>query len=161
MFLNQLIKFLFVFLFLTVSCHKEKVPRVDCDSPTSDISKTKSVIVGSWAWAYEKYRDRVSQTYIIKTPQTEGYTRQYNFLKNNDVRIYKNNNLIETATYEITTLNVVTGSDMDKERIILLFKNKTNGQRTDFAPIQICNDTLTLNYQAYLDTKGHEKWHKN
>lgn len=161
MFLTRFVKVFFLFLFISVSCKKEKIPTIECSSPTSDISKTKSIIVGSWTWAYEKYRDRFSQNYIIKTPQTEGYTRQYDFLKNSDVKIYKNNNLIETAIYEITTLNVVTGSDMDKERTILLLKNKSTGQRFDFVPIQICNDTLTLNYQVYLDTKGQEKWFKN
>lgn len=159
--LVQITKFLILVLFFLASCKKEKVPLVDCSNPTSDITKTKSIVVGSWIWAYEKYRDRISQSYIIKTPQTEGVTRHYNFLKNNDVRIYQNNNLVETASYEITTLNVVTGSDMDKDRTILLFKNKSTNQRTDFAPVRICNDTLTLNYQSYLDTKGQEKWYKN
>ena len=148
-------------LFLSAACNKGKIPVINCSSPTSDIAKSKSVIIGKWTWAYEKYLDRFSQTYIIRNPQTEGFTRQYEFLDNGDVKIFKNQNLIETALYDVTTLNVVTGSDMDKERTILLLKNKSTGQRIDFAPTVICNDTLTLNYQAYSDTKGQEKWSKH
>jgi len=161
MFSAQFIKIFILLSFLLASCKKENMPFVECNNPTSEIAKTKSIIVGDWTWAYEKYRDRASQSYIIKTPQTEGFTRQYNFLENSEVKIYRNSSLIEIAIYEITTLNVVTGSDMDKERTILLFKNKSTGQRLDFAPVQICNDTLTINYQTYLDTKGQEKWYKN
>jgi hypothetical protein len=148
-------------LFFTIACTKENIPVFNCSNPTSDIAKSKSIIIGKWTWAYEKYLDRFSQSYIIRSPQTESYTRQYEFLKNSDVKIFKNQNLIETASYEVTTLNVVTGSDMDKERTILLFKSKSTGQRIDFSPILICSDTLTLNYQAYSDTQGQEKWSKN
>lgn len=142
-------------------CKKENLPVVECSSPTDDIAKIKSIIVGKWTWVYEKYLDRISQTYIFRTPQTEGTTRQYEFFQNTAVKIFRNQSLVETAIYEITTLNVVTGSAMDSNRTILLLKNKTTGQRIDFAPMMICNDTLTLNYQAYSDTKGQEKWNKN
>jgi hypothetical protein len=151
---------LFLFGFLGNSCKKE-LPSVDCNNPTTEISQIRSIIVGRWTWAYEKYRDRFSQTYIIKTPQTEGETRLYVFTKDNDVREYKNNSLMSVEIYDVTTLDVVTGFDIDKEKTILLFKDKTTGQRTDFAPVQVCNDTLTLNYQYYLDTRGQEKWYKN
>lgn len=159
--LIKISKIFILSLFFTNACKKEEIPAINCSSPTTDIAKSKSIIIGKWTWTYEKYLDRQSQTYIIKNPQTEGFTRQYEFLQNNDVKIFKNQSLIETANYDVTTLNVVTGSDMDKERTILLFKNKSTGQRIDFAPIVICNDTLTLNYKAYSDTKGQEKWSKN
>lgn len=148
-------------LFSTTACKKENILGINCRNPTSDISESKSIIIGKWEWAYEKYLDRFSQAYSIRNPQTEGFTRQYEFLKNNNVKIFKNQNLIETAIYEVTTLNVVTGSDMDSETTILLFKNKSTGQRIDFAPMVVCNDTLTLNYHAYSDMKGQEKWRKN
>ena len=134
---------------------------VDCKNPTTHMATVKSIIIGKWTWVYEKCKIRSSQSTIIKTPQSEGVTRHYQFFKNNDVQIYQDNSLNAIETYEITTLNIVTGSDFDKERVILLFKNKSTGERTDFAPVQICRDTLTLNYQAYLDTKGQEKWSKN
>jgi hypothetical protein len=153
---------LLISIFLSFSCTKDKTKyNVPCSTPTSDITISKTLILGNWTWAYEKYLDRIAQAYITKTPQTEGYTRQYEFFKKGDVKIYQNQNLIETATYEITTLNVVTGSSFDNDKKILLFKNKSTGQRIDLAPLTICNDTLTLNYQAYLDTKGQEKWSKD
>jgi hypothetical protein len=156
---GKLIILLSLFLFCA-SCKKEKMPSVDCSNPTNDIAAIKSIIVGKWSWAYEKYMDRASQSTILKTPQSEGVTRQYQFFKNNDVLISQSNSSNTTELYEVTTLDIVTGSDMDKERVILLFRNKTTGQRTAFAPVRICSDTLTLNYQAYLDTKGQEKWSK-
>lgn len=151
---------LVLLLSVSFSCNKEKIPTIDCNAPTTDVAVVKSIIIGKWTWVYERYRDRFSQSIIIKTPQSEGVTRQYQFSKNNDVLISKSNSPNTTELYEVTTLNTVTGYDMDKERVILLFKNKVTGQRTDFAPVQICNDTLILNYQAYMDTKGQEKWSK-
>ena len=158
---KRILRYSFLFFLFMTSCKKDKIPTVNCNTPTTNLSTVESIIIGKWTWAYEKYRDRLSQSTIIKTPQTEGITRQFQFFKNRDVQILQNNILNATETYEITTLNIVTGSDMDKERVILLFKNKSNGQRTDFAPVQICNDTLTLNYHAYSDTKGQAKWSKN
>jgi len=149
---HKLYTFLLLLL-ISTSCKKEKLPSIYCNNPTSDIATVKSLIVGKWTWAYENYRDRFSQSTIIKTPQTEGITRQYHFSRNNDVQIYANNFLNTTETYEITTLDIVTGSEMDKGRVILLFKNKSSGQRSNFSPVRICNDTLILNYQAYSDTK--------
>lgn len=154
------INFLFLFSLLFNSCKKE-LPSVDCSNPTTEIPTIRNIIIGRWTWAYEKYWDRLNHTYIIRTPQSERETRQYVFTKDTDVKKYKNNSLMSIETYDVTTLDVVTGSDMDKGKTILLFKDKTSGQRVDFAPIQICNDTLTLNYQFYLDTKGQEKWYKN
>ena len=160
--LNQSVLCFFILCsLLWISCTKGKIPQVECSNPTSDIAKARLLILGNWEWAYERYRDRFTQTVIIKTPQTEGKTRKYDFRKNGTVVIYQNDTIIRNELYEVTTLNVVTGSNMDSEKTILLFKNQQTTQRTDFAPLQICNDTLTLNYQTYSDTKGQEKWHKN
>jgi hypothetical protein len=160
--LNRLILCLLLLCLLSwYSCKKERIPQIECSSPTSDLAKAQLLIVGNWEWGYERYRDRFTQTVVIKTPQTEGKTRKYDFRKNGSVAIYQNDSFIRNELYEITTLNVVTGSDMDREKTILLFKSQQTAQRTDFAPLQICNDTLTLNYQAYSDTKGQEKWYKN
>jgi|688.fasta_scaffold911592_2 hypothetical protein len=160
--LNQSVFCLLLLCTLSLySCTKEKIPQVECINPTSDAVKARLLIVGNWEWVYERYKDRFTQAVIIKTPQTEGKTRRYNFRKNGNVVIYQNDSIVRNELYEVTTLNVVTGADMDSERTILLFKNQQTAQRTDFVPLQICNDTLTLNYQTYSHTKGQEKWHKN
>jgi hypothetical protein len=155
-------KYLPIALFFCISCKKDKTEYdVPCSNPTRNITMAKSLIIGNWSWTYEKYLNRFTNSFVFKTPLTEGISRRYHFLKNSEVQMYKNNSLIETATYDITTLDVVTGFGMDKEITILLFKSKLTGQRIDFAPMTICNDSLTIIYQAYLDSKGNEKWSKN
>ena len=74
--------FFIVPVFLFFSCKKDKV-KIDvlCTSPTSEINASKELIIGNWVWVSELYRVQFSGQLILKTPQTEGYTRTLNINK--------------------------------------------------------------------------------
>ena len=142
------------------SCKKVKVPFVDCNQPTSEVNLCKQLIKKRWVWSYEIYFSRLNQTNIIKTPASEGYTKEIEFTNSGIVFIYKNSSLEREATYNVSTFDKITGVIADNTITVLIFYDKQTGQRFDFAPIKICSDTLTLNYQFYSDTKGQQKWEK-
>jgi hypothetical protein len=158
MFKQKIIHLILLFSCFLGGCKKSNIPQINCNTPTEDITIARHLILGQWDWIYESYYDRFAQMVIIKNPITEGKTRQYHFHENGLVYIFQNDTFVRKESFEITTLNIVTGSEMDSRRTIVLFKNIQTQQRTDFAPMRICNDTLTLNYDFYSHTRGREKW---
>lgn len=153
--------YLIILAVLLASCKKEVIPFVDCNNPTSNIETCKKIIIGKWNWSYEKQLDRITQTYIIKTPTTEGYSRQIEFKSSMQASFYKNSLFEKEVRYSITTLDKVTNVPSDNSITTLIIYDLQNGSRTDFTPINICSDTLSLNYNSYSDTKGQQKWSKN
>jgi hypothetical protein len=153
--------YLTIFIIFFASCTKDKIPFVDCNQPTTDIEICKKLIVGKWKWSYEKYFDRVNQIFIIKTPASEGYSRDMEFKNSGNAYFYRNSTFEQQVKYSITTLDNVTGVPSDNTVTALIIFDLTTGNRIDFTPINICTDTLSLNYNSYSDTKGKQKWAKN
>jgi hypothetical protein len=152
--------YLIIVALFFVSCQKEKISAVDCSQPTAEIEICKKIIIGKWNWSYERYYSRANQAFIIKTPTTEGYSKEIEFKKSGNAYFYKNSFFDVEVNYSVTTLDIVSGSTFDKSITTIIFYDKNSGNRIDFAPIKICSDSLTLNYDFYLDTKGNEKWAK-
>ena len=148
-----------IVLFLIISCNKDEIQyNVPCNSPTSDIKVSKELIVGKWMWVSELYRDQMSGQYILKTPQSEGYTRQLNATKNN-LEFFKNNAVDQKYLYDFVVESTITNYSGDSLNV-LVFKDVTTGVRTNHTHFKICNDTLTLNFQVLSSFKGIEKWAK-
>ena len=154
-------KCLILFAIFFASCKKDIIPFVDCSQPTSAIETCKKGTIGKWSWSYEKYYDRVNQIVIIKTPVSEGYSRDIEFKSNGSAYFYKNASFEKQVKYSVTTLDKVTGVSSDNLITTLIIYDLTSGNRIDFTPINICTDTLSLNYDLYSDTKGKQKWQKN
>lgn len=142
------------------SCKKDIIPIVNCSQPSTELQTCKKIIIGKWRWSYEKYYDRLNQILIIKTPATEGYSRDIEFKTNGSAYLYKNSIFEKEVKYSVTTLDQVTGVLSDNSITSLIMYDKVSGNRIDFTPINICTDSLSLNYNAYSDTKGREKWAK-
>lgn len=153
-------KYLIILTLFFSSCRKEVIPFVDCIQPSTELETCKKIIIGKWSWSYERYYDRVNQILIIKTPITEGYSRDIEFKSTGKAYFYKNSSFEQEVKYSITTLDKVTGVSSDNSITTLIIYDKTSGNRIDFTPINICTDTLSLNYNSYSDTKGKQKWTK-
>jgi hypothetical protein len=150
-----------VIISLFLSCKKSNLINVDCSKPTSEINVCKQLIIGNWNWQYDKLIDRLNHTYFYQTPSTNGINKRINFINSSEAIIYKNDILDKNSTYEITTLDKITNYDNDKGINVIIFYNKLDGVRYDYSPIQICNDSLTFNYEIISDFKAQTKWSKN
>jgi len=151
--------YLIIFLFLFISCKKDEIQYdVSCNAPTSDITISKSLIVGNWVWISELYRDQMSGQYILKTPQTEGYTRHLTVSKD-ILQFYKNNAFEQKYRFEFVVESSITNYPDDSLNV-LVFKDYNTGIRANHTHFKICNDTLTLNFQVLSSFKGIEKWAK-
>lgn len=156
---NKMRNYLIIFLFLFISCKKGEIQYdVSCNAPTSDITISNSLIVGDWIWVSELYRDQMTGQYILKTPQTEGYTRQLAASKN-ILEFYKNKAFEQKYRFEFVIESSITNYPDDSLNV-LVFKDYNSGIRTNHTHFMICNDTLTLNFQVLSSFKGIEKWAK-
>lgn len=150
-------KYLIIFLFL--SCKKEKVEyNVSCKSPTNDINISKSLILGKWIWVSELYRVQLTGQYILKTPQSEGYTKEVIAL-NNRLYFYRNNSFEKKYLYDLVKESEITNYLGDSANV-LVFKDYNTNLRTNHVDYRICNDTLILNFQIRSSFAGLEKWVK-
>ena len=129
-----------------------------CTSPTSEINATKELIIGNWVWVSELYLHQLSGQLILKTPQTEGYTRTLNINKER-LAFYKNNLFVDNYRYDFVIESSITNYYGDSSNV-LVFKNYNTGVRTNHTHYKICNDTLKLNFQVLSTFKGIEKWAK-
>lgn len=151
--------YLIIVLFLFISCKKDEIQYdVPCNKPTREITISKSLIVGNWVWVSELYRDQMSGQYILKTPQTEGYTRYLTVFKD-ILGFYKNNAFEQKYRFEFVVESSITNYPDDSLNV-LVFKDYNSGIRTNHTHFKICNDTLTLNFQVLSSFKGIEKWAK-
>ena len=153
-------KKLLVIIGFFITCKKEDDVFISCQTPTNDISICSKLIVGKWNWSYEKYFNRITKTYVYKTPVTESYTKALIFIDNTNAIIYQSNTTNKNLTYEITGFDKITSFSSDHSISIIILYDKTNHQIYDYVPFRICNDTLSLSYQILSDTKGEEKWSK-
>lgn len=131
---------------------------VPCNVPSSEINASKTLIIGNWTWVSELYREQLTGQNILKTPQSEGYTRT---LKVNSERltIYKNNIFEQNYRYEFVIESSITNFSGDSLNV-LVFNDFTTGVRSNHTHYKICNDTLTLNFQIRSSFAGIEKWVK-
>lgn len=142
-----------------MSCKKEKIKYdVPCNNPTSDITVSKSLIVGKWEWVSELYRVQFTNQYIPKTPQSEGYTRLL-IVYPDRIEFFKNNSFEQKYRYDFVIESTITNYYGDSLNV-LVFKDFDIGQRSSHTNFNICNDTLVLNFQIISDIKGQEKWEK-
>lgn len=152
--------YLIILIFLLSACKKDKVHYdISCDKPSNDISISSQLIIGSWTWVSELYRQQSNGQYILKTPQTEGYTRKLT-ASNSTIEYFKNNTFEQKYRYEFVIEKSITNYPDDTTNV-LVFKDFVTGQRSNYVHYKICNDTLTLNFQFRSDLIGQEKWAKN
>ncbi len=148
-----------ILIFLLGACKKDNINyNIPCSKPTNDITISKCIIIGNWTWVSELYRDRLLGQYILRTPQTEGFTRQL-IAGNATLEYFKNNAFEQKYRYELVIEKSITNYPDDSTNV-LVFKDHTTGQRSNYVHYKICNDTLTLNFQIRSDIAGIEKWKK-
>lgn len=150
---------LIILLFLILSCKKDEIQyNIPCNSPTSNIKISKELIVGKWVWVSELYRDQLTGQYILKTPTSEGYTRQLIATKSS-LEYSKNISFEQKYHYDFVVESTITNFP-DDSLSVLVFKDYSTGVRTNYTHFKICNDTLTLNFQVRSSFAGIEKWVK-
>lgn len=151
--------FLIITIFLITACRKDEIKyNVPCNDPTSDIPTSKSLVLGKWEWVSELYRVQFTNQYILKTPQSEGYTRQL-YAYPDRLEFFKNNSFEQKYRYDFVVESSITNYFGDSLNV-LVFKDFNTGQRTNHTHFEICNDTLILNFQILSSVKGQEKWAK-
>ncbi len=147
-----------IFLIL-LSCKKNNSQyNISCYTPTNDINISHQLFPGKWTWVSELYRVPLTGQYILRTPATEGYTKQI-LVSANTITYFKNNNFAQKYLYEFLVEKSITLYPDDTTNI-LVFKNFITGERSNYVHYKICNDTLTLNFQIRSDVAGQEKWFK-
>lgn len=154
--------FLIIIIFpvLIIACRKNKIHyNITCNNPTNDINISRELIIGKWTWVSKLYREQLTGQLILKTPQSEGYTRQM-FASNSVLEYFKNYTFKQKYSYEFTIERAITNYPDDTTNV-LVFKDYNTGQRSNYVHYKICNDTLTLNFQILSSFKGIEKWAKN
>jgi len=151
--------YLIILIFLFHSCKKENPHyNISCDKPSNNISISKHLIVGKWTWVSELYRQQANGQYILKTPQTEGFTKELS-ASYSIIEYFKNGIFEQKYHYEFIMEKSITNYPDDTANV-LVFKDFITGQRSNYVHYEICNDTLTLNFQVRSDLIGQEKWVK-
>lgn len=157
--LKTMKQYLIILFFLFFSCKKEALQyNVPCNLPTYNIDASKALVIGKWEWASELYRVPFTTQYILKTPQSEGYTRQLTAYRD-VLEFYKNNTFEQKFLYDFVVESSITNYP-DDSLGVLVFKDYNSGIRTNYTHFKICNDTLILNFQVRSETKGIDKWAK-
>jgi hypothetical protein len=155
-------KFLFtitILLFL-FSCKKNDPQyNIPCSAPTNDKNTSSYLLKGKWTWVSEFYREQLTGQYILKTPASEGYTKQRTFRSDLTGDFFQNDTAIGMYRYDIVVENIITNFATDTTNV-LVFKDFITGNRSNYVHYKICNDTLTLNYQIRSSVTGQEKWVK-
>jgi len=96
---------------LFVSCSDQGVVEHRISDPDFKVPVNKSaeeargLIIGDWDWYKSISWSRPDK--YTSTPQTEGYTRQMEFLADGRVKIYRNEILERTLTYSIDSLSAI------------------------------------------------------
>ena len=158
--IKRLMRHFFIFAIFSLilqSCKKEKAEfNVPCNTPTSDKLPSKSLIRGDWIWVSELYWDQRENQLILKTPQTEGYTR--NLVATSRELEFRKNSVFESRyLYDFVEESSITTVSTDTSNV-LIFKDINTGVYSNYVHFKICNDTLILNFQVISDFKGQEKW---
>lgn len=152
--------YLIILILLISSCKKDDISyNVPCSTPTNDIIISRQLLLGNWIWVSELYREQLSGQLVLKTPQTEGYTKQLT-VYDSLLEFFKNNSFEQKYLYDFVIEKSITNYPDDTTNV-LVFKDFTTGQRSNYVHYKICNDTLTLNFQIRSSFAGIEKWVKN
>jgi len=146
------LSFLILFLISLVGCKKDKndmndlnlpiaikYPTMSCLRKTNNIDTVKTMIVGTYDWAYTFYRPwrQVAQ---IWTPQNKGLTYRYIFKPNEEVEYYENNKLQWTNNYVVDYEFKVSTYQLDSATMVII-NDKTSGQRMQYFRAYLCNDS--------------------
>ncbi len=158
--MKQFIFLTTIFLVLFTSCKKDKdiTYNIPCNTPTTDATISSSLIIGKWKWVSE-YRCPFGSTCRLLTPVSEGYTKDRVFDKQGIHTFYKNGILTGTVRYSFVLEKEITLYPLDNETVLKLTDSQT-GALLNYVHFNICNDTLTLNWQVRSDMAGQEKWAK-
>ncbi len=152
-------KYLFISFLLLTACKKEKVNyNVLCNNPTNEIPPSRQLFIGKWNWISELYFNQSSGQTILKTPISEGYTRELT-VNNADLFFSKNTLFEDRYKYDFVVESSITSFPSDTMNV-LVFKDFTTAQINNYVHFTICNDTLILNFQIRSSFKGQEKWSK-
>lgn len=136
---------LFIFSIFFESCKKEIVPNISCSEKSNSIEIVKDLLAGSYSWAYTIVTYQTGS--FIETPTSTGLNYKYVFEKNGTVRYSENDTLKSTDDYNIDYEFKITTFPSDSA-IIIIIKDKQNGQRKDFFRAYLCNDSA-LFYNPY------------
>lgn len=158
--MKQFIFLTTIFLVLLTSCKKEKTVNynIPCSSPTNDAVISSNLIIGKWKWVSEYYCGRGFPC-VLKTPVSVGYTQERIFDNQNVDKFYKNGILTGVVKYSFVVEKEITLYPLDNKTVLKFADNQT-GAILSYVHFNICNDTLTLNWQLTTDWAGQEKWAK-
>jgi len=158
--MKQIILLTTTFLVLFASCKKDKdiTYNIPCNTPTTDATISSSLIIGKWKWVSE-YRCPLGSPCRLLTLVSEGYTKDRVFDKAGIHTVYKNGALIGTVRYSFVLEKEITLYPLDNATVLKLTDSQT-GALLNYVHFNICNDTLTLNWQILSDAFGQEKWAK-
>jgi hypothetical protein len=158
--MKQFIFLTTIFLVLFTSCKKDKTItyNIPCNTPTTDATISSSLIIGKWKWVSEYYCG-FGVPCVLKTPASVGYTKERIFDDQNFDRFYKNGILTGTIKYSFVVEKELTLYPLDNQTVLKLSDSQT-GALLNYVHFNICNDTLTLNWQIRSDFAGQEKWAK-
>lgn len=131
-----------------------------CSTPTNNKEISLQLLQGSWNWHSEEYLSPINGQYTLKTPISEGYSKQLVFKNSTELEFFKNNISLSKYLYEISQEFLITRFPGDKSNV-LVFNVYPSGIYADYVHFKVCNDTLILNFQITTDLKGKEKWAKN
>ena len=123
-----------------------KYPAMSCLRKTNQIDTVKTMIVGTYDWAYTFYKPWRQEAQIW-TPQNQGLTYRYIFKPNAEVEYYENQKLQWTNNYIVDYEFKVSTNPLDSATIVII-NDKTSGQRMQYFRSYICNDS-TIFYNPY------------
>lgn len=141
------IKFLYVFLLSAVfiACSKDEMPNISCSQKTNAIEDVKSLIAGTYTWAYTIETNQEGSS--ILTPATTGLHYKYVFTRSGNVYYYENDTLKSNDAYTIDYEFKATAFPSDSSTIVLI-KDKQSGLPKDFFRPYLCSDS-SLFYNPY------------
>jgi hypothetical protein len=157
--------FLFISILIGLSaCKKDsyetnlptaiKYPAMSCLRKTNQIDTVKTMIVGTYDWAYTFHR-LWRQEAQIWTPQNQGLTYRYVFKPNAEVEYYENQKLQWTNNYIVDYEFKVSTFPLDSAATVII-NDKISGQRMEYFRAYICNDsTIFYNPYSSIDVVRH------
>ncbi len=144
------------------SCKKEESPPVSynipCSQPIQDSIISKFLFQGNWKWISEYYTVPFTGNVIIKTPATEGYSRNMT-IDAAVIEFFKNDTLEAKFKYNIEKELTVTNYPDDSAYVLVFYDYMTNIS-TNYVHFKICNDSLRLNFDIRSDIHGRDTWSK-
>lgn len=123
-----------------------KYPALSCLRKTNQIDTVKTMIIGTYDWAYTFYRPWRQEAQIW-TPQNQGLTYRYVFKPNSEVDYYEDNKLQWTNSFVVDYEFKVSTYQLDSATIVVI-SDKTTGQRMQYFRTYLCNDSARF-YNPY------------